>query len=121
MPLALAALWPLARSLLGLLTPALNPMNWPAIGLAVMLAFAVGWFKGDAHGDAQCNAASLQAEIERLKLEADLKDKAEAQEDADAAAILAEKEKREKEDAALIEELKSRPDHCLLGPDAGRV
>lgn len=119
--LALASLWPLLRGFFGLLTPAANPMNWPAIAIIGATLFAYGWFKGDAHGDAQCNAASLQAEIDRLKLEAKLDDEAEAQEDDDTAALLAEKEKREKDDAATIEELRNRPDKCLLGPDAGRV
>lgn len=115
LPSLLGALWRL------FLAPLINPATWPGLALAVGLAYAVGWFKGDAHGDAQCNAAALQAEIARLKLEQKVNADAEAQEDADTAALLADVEKRRKDDAALIDQLKNSPDKCLLGPDAGRV
>jgi hypothetical protein len=117
----LALLWPLARGFLGLLAPAANPMNWPAIAIIAAGVFVVGWWKGDAHGDRQCAAASLRAEIARMKLEAKVKDEAADQEAIDAAALLAENERKEKADAALIKELRNRPDKCLLGRDAGRV
>lgn len=103
------------------LLPFLNPMTWPALGLAVVLAFGAGWWRGDAHGDAQCEAASLKAEIERLELEAKLKAEADEQESIDTAILLAEKERKEKEDEALIQELRNRPNKCLLGKDAGRI
>jgi hypothetical protein len=117
----LLALWPHVRGFLGIFTPVLNPMNWPALALIAALAFGYGWFKGDAHGDAQCNAAALKAEIARLELEAKTKAEADEQEAIDTATLLSEKERKEKEDADLIAKLRDRPDKCLLGDDAGRV
>lgn len=115
------ALWPILKAVLGLFTPLLNPSTWPGLAIVAALCWGAGWWKGDAHGDAQCAAASLKAEIERLELEAKLKDEAADQEAIDTATLLAEKERKEKEDAALIEELRNRPDRCLLGKDAGRI
>lgn len=74
------------------LVPLLNPEAWPAIALVAAIAWGVGWWKGDAHGDRQCahrimieraaqtNAITKageqsRAEIERLNNELDDKDR----------------------------------------------
>lgn len=85
------------------LLPLLNPEAWPAIALVAALCWGWGWFKGDAHGDRQCEhriaaeralqadavrdaGRELQADIDRLKKEMEDKDVEIAVLDAQAAA-----------------------------------
>lgn len=112
-------MWALVKGLAGGAMGFLSPTVIIA-GLLVASHTAV-WVKATWVANEHCQTAELKAEIARLKLEAKTQAEADEQESIDTAVLLSDQERREREDAALIEELRNRPNKCLLGPDAGRV
>lgn len=89
--------------------------------LILVVSHGAVWIKATRVERAHCQAAELRAEVARLRLEAKSQAEADVQEKADVAELQAEKAAKEKENAALIEQIRKRPDKCLLGPDAGRL
>lgn len=68
MPAFALALWPLLRSFLGLFAPALDPRVWPALALIAATMFGCGWYKGDKHGDRQCEVRIQRDRDEQNKI-----------------------------------------------------
>lgn len=76
---------------------------------------------GYAWADAAWRAKALEAKIARLELELEIQREADAAEDRMRAELAAENEQQKKVIDAYLDELKNRPDKCLLGPDADRL
>jgi hypothetical protein len=93
--------------------------------LAAVAAFAfwsVYLFNaGYSVADAKWQAKALEAKVAKLELEIKTQKDADAAEDKLRDELEAENEQQKKVIDTYVEELKSRPDKCLLGPDAGRL
>lgn len=76
---------------------------------------------GYSTADAMWKAKALEAKIARLELELKVQKDADAAEDKLLAELEQENEQQKKVIDAYLEELKNRPDKCLLGPDADRL
>ncbi len=67
-PLLMAA-WPFLKGAYRLfVAPLLNPEIWPALAVAGLAVYGIGYWNGDAHGDRQCES--------RIERDRDRQDKA---------------------------------------------
>src|SRR5262249_48733906 len=76
---------------------------------------------GYSTADTAWQAKALESKIAKLELEIKTQREADAVEDQSRAELEAENEQQKKGIDAYLDELKSRPDKCLLGDDAGRL
>lgn len=93
--------------------------------IAALVAFAA-WSVhvygiGYAVADNEWKAKALEAKLAKLELELKIQSDADAAEDKLRAELEQENEQQKKVIDAYLEEIKNRPDKCLLGPDAERL
>lgn len=92
---------------------------------ALWASFAVWkhsiYMQGWNAADAMWQEKALEAKIEKLEREKKVAEQAAADESAKNDELEAEKAELEQKNDAYEEELKKRPDQCLLGDDADRL
>ena len=92
---------------------------------AALTAFALwsGYLYGAGYSaaDAMWRAKALEAQIAKLELEIKTQKDADAAEDKLVTELQTENAEQQKVIDAYAEEIKNRPDKCLLGDDAGRL
>jgi hypothetical protein len=93
--------------------------------IAALVAFAAWSIHvygiGYAVADNEWKAKALEAKLAKLELELKIQNDADALEDKLRAELERENEQQKKVIDAYLEEIKNRPDKCLLGPDAERL
>lgn len=112
----MAAIWAIITKFLG----GLSTTTWLVAG--GVLAFA-GWTwlvydAGYDKADARWVSKALEAQIARLELEATVREEADRREQQYTKELLDENNQQQRKIDDYINQLKNRPDKCLLGPDA---
>lgn len=113
------AAWLAAKAVLG----GVPARAWLIIGAVAAFAIWSGYVYGTGYSaaDSAWRAKQLEAKIARLELELEIQKDADATEDRLHAELERENQQQKKVIDGYLAELKSRPDKCLLGPDAERL